>query len=245
MGLSGALLGLIAILVLAGTVWWLSTGGGRGVTRQPTATYRMQAAAPPAEATSMLAPTELAMIASPPPATAEPTRLPALAAPLLPTATAILVAASPTASGPVATPTAVQIAAAPTSVMPAAPSPQITNFIFCDRLCSDPNARQLSSFPEGVKEIYFAYQYSGMQTGMAYTRFWTNQGDEWVRYNCIWNGPPSGTFYGKLWDSDGLRSGDWVITFISEGLDKVQASIKVKGSYQFWQPAGLLPCKDW
>jgi serine/threonine-protein kinase len=122
--------------------------------------------------------------------------------------------------------------------------PRLTNFRFCDRPCSQTEARTLTVFPERVTEIYFSWEYSGMSPGLEYVRTWSSNGDEWVRYNCRWQGAESGVFYGRLWDRDGLRSGEWKVKITVTGGFTFSQSVFVEGNYTFWSPAGNLACPD-
>ena len=89
------------------------------------------------------------------------------------------------------------------------------------------------------------FDYEGMSKGLRYSRVWSMKGAEWVRYDCVWQGPERGTYYLKLWDVDGLRSGTWVVTIAIEGGGEFRGSVDIAGSYNFWDPAGHLPCQDW
>lgn len=123
--------------------------------------------------------------------------------------------------------------------------PQISNVRFCDRPCSETDAIMLDAFPEKTIEIFMAFNYSGMQQGMMYTRVWTFSNSEWVRYECIWQGPESGTFEVRLWDIDGLRSGVWMVTMTTEGQVVMRETVSINGTYDFWDPAGVRSCVDW
>jgi formylglycine-generating enzyme required for sulfatase activity/tRNA A-37 threonylcarbamoyl transferase component Bud32 len=125
-----------------------------------------------------------------------------------------------------------------------ATAPRLTNFRFCDRPCSQAEARTLTVFPERVAEIYFSWEYSGMSPGLEYVRTWSSNGEEWVRYNCRWRGPESGVFEGRLWDQDGLRSGEWTVKVTVPGGFAFSQSVRIEGSYTFWKPAGNLTCPD-
>jgi tRNA A-37 threonylcarbamoyl transferase component Bud32 len=132
----------------------------------------------------------------------------------------------------------------PTATLPPG---RITEVIFCDRPCNEAGAEQQLRFPEGTSEIYFAIRYENMHRGTPYVRTWMNQeaGEEWVRYECTWQGPEDGVFYGRLWDSEGLRSGAWVVSVELDGQGAFQEVVFVEGDYDLWTPAGMLPCNDW
>jgi hypothetical protein len=119
--------------------------------------------------------------------------------------------------------------------------------VFCERPCDQRGVEYTKRFPEGATEIYFAFRYENMQTGLPYMRTWMNQeaGEEWVRYECSWQGPADGVFYGRLWDLEGLRSGTWIIAIEVAGQEPFREVVFVEGNYDLWTPAGLLPCNDW
>lgn len=142
-------------------------------------------------------------------------------------------------STPTPTPTAIMT---PTIIEA---NPQINNVRFCDRPCLEPGAIQLGTFPERTIEVFMALDYSGMRPGMFYTRVWTFGNIEWVRYECIWRGPESGTFEVRLWDVDGLRSGVWTVTIAIEGQVEMREAVSINGTYDFWDPAGVRTCEDW
>ncbi len=142
----------------------------------------------------------------------------------------------------VATPTATEVPL-PTDT----PGPSISNLRFCDIPCDQPGARQITSLPSGQSEVYLAWDYTGMQQGMPYTREWSNQGQRWAYYQCIWQGPESGTRYLELYDRVvGLRSGDWTITITIQGQQVANASILLIGNHTAWAPIGTAAkCPDW
>ena len=86
-----------------------------------------------------------------------------------------------------------------------------------------------------------------MPPGIVYTRSWVNQeqGEEWVRYECTWQGPANGVYYGRLYDMSGLTSGTWVITIQIEGAAPFKETVFVDGENVAWSPVGLKPCTDW
>jgi hypothetical protein len=123
-------------------------------------------------------------------------------------------------------------------------APTIYDIRFCDRPCDEDGAQTTTSFPARTTHVYLAWNYQGFYPGMPYTRIWSNNGDEWVHYECTWQGPEAGQFTLKLWDVDGLRSGAWVLDLYIEGLPAAQAVVEVRGSNSYWDPAGHLPCPD-
>lgn len=83
-----------------------------------------------------------------------------------------------------------------------------------------------------------------MSPGLEYVRTWSSNGEEWVRYNCRWQGAESGVFYGRLWDRDGLRSGEWTVKITVPGGFTFSQSVFIEGNYTFWSPPGNLACPD-
>lgn len=125
---------------------------------------------------------------------------------------------------------------------------KIDNFKFCNQPCSGNGANDLNLFPELAQEIYVSFDYSGMEPGMQYTRVWTHEDEkeEWIHYNCVWQGPENGTFHFSLFERqiEGLRSGDWTITITVEDKVVAQDTVTVAGSYEGWKPAGVKACPD-
>ncbi|MEW5868407.1 MAG: serine/threonine-protein kinase [Chloroflexota bacterium] len=135
----------------------------------------------------------------------------------------------------------------PPTVTPTATlRPGILRLTFCDRPCDNPAAQPVTQYPEQTTRIYAKFDYQGMTPGLRYSRTWSmTDTSTWVAYNCSWQGPANGTFYLRLWDSQGLRSGVWLVTIAIEGQPDFQASVRVAGNYDYWEPAGVLPCQDW
>jgi hypothetical protein len=126
------------------------------------------------------------------------------------------------------------------------PPPAIENFRFCDVDCQSPGAVLQDEFPADTTEIWVAWEYSGMQPGMRYSREWYNRGARWIRYDCVWEGPESGTWSLRLHDeSVGLRSGEWTLRIAVEGQVVATASVEVAPGNENWDPAGTHACPDW
>jgi hypothetical protein len=70
------------------------------------------------------------------------------------------------------------------------------------------------------------------------------QGLEWIRYDCIWQGPETGTFSVRLWDEGGLRSGTWTLIMSIDGELAAQAIVTIGGQNNYWAPAGQRACPD-
>ncbi len=137
----------------------------------------------------------------------------------------------------------------PTAILTDTPvpvsSPEILDIFFCDRPCGDVGAVRISSTSEKVDRIYASWSYRGMTPGLRYSRVWSINGNEWVRYDCIWQGAAEGTFnLPALFEVGGFRSGTWVVTFYLGGEQVAQGSILVEGNHNYWAPAGKLSCPD-
>jgi hypothetical protein len=126
------------------------------------------------------------------------------------------------------------------------PPPSIENFRFCDMDCQSPGAAAYDEFPADTTEIWVAWEYSGMQPGMRYSREWYNRGARWIHYDCVWEGPESGTWSLRLYDeSAGLRSGEWTLRIAVEDEVVATASVEVEPGNENWDPAGTRACPDW
>ncbi len=147
--------------------------------------------------------------------------------------------------------TGFRCARGPTAFNPSLPTPaptpgglQFTNFRFCDHPCAEAGAQMLSVFPEKTSEIFVSWDYTGMTPGQSYTRVWSFGDQEWIRYNCMWRGPESGTFSVRLWDANGLRSGVWTMTILIDQTVAAQAKVSIEGAFDYFAPAGEQPCPD-
>jgi hypothetical protein len=156
----------------------------------------------------------------------------------------------PAASGAqlpaVAVPTKEPTRPAATAIPAATPTlaPEFYGIRFCDRPCDSPAAVGITTAPESATAIYFAWSYRGMTPGTPYTRTWSVEGDEWLHYECEWQGPAEGTMGITLHEPNGLRSGPWKVTLRISGQPAVDATILVEGSHRYWDPGGFLPCPD-
>ena len=156
----------------------------------------------------------------------------------------------PAASGAqlpaVAVPTKEPTRPAATAIPAATPTlaPEFYGIRFCDRPCDSPAAVGITTAPESATAIYFAWSYRGMTPGTPYTRTWSVEGDEWLHYECEWQGPAEGTMGTTLHEPNGLRSGPWKVTLRISGQPAVDATILVEGSHRYWDPGGFLPCPD-
>ena len=152
---------------------------------------------------------------------------------------------------PTITPTATITATPTPTINPTAtftPTPipvqEIYDIHFCDKPCGDVGSSRISSALERAERFYVGWSYRGMTQGLRYSRIWSMNGNEWIRYDCVWKGQEQGAFTVILREPKGLRSGSWTVTFLVEGQQVAQASIYVEGNYDYWDPAGLQPCPD-
>jgi hypothetical protein len=117
-------------------------------------------------------------------------------------------------------------------------APRIYNFFVCSQPCDETGANASRTFPGGIKKIYARWSYENIPVGAQYTRAWTMDGQEWVRYNCTWPGPETGVDTVTLTEPDGLHSGTWEVTIAIDGVTLLREQIVVEGNWTFWTPAG-------
>jgi serine/threonine-protein kinase len=126
---------------------------------------------------------------------------------------------------------------ATTAPIPPLPSlPKAYGFSVCPERCTGSNATR--AFPERTTRIYAEWEFEGIPVGADYTRVWTMDGREWVRYHCIWPGPESGTDMVTLRESEGLHSGTWEFTLTADGVVLIRERFTVEGTWDYWAPAG-------
>jgi hypothetical protein len=123
-------------------------------------------------------------------------------------------------------------------------APEFYGIRFCDRPCGPPGATGITTVAEGATSIDFAWSYRGMTPGMLYSRTWSVEGDEWLHYDCEWQGPSEGMMEATLREPNGLRSGPWTLTLRISGQSAVDATVFVEGNHDYWDPAGYRPCPD-
>lgn len=143
---------------------------------------------------------------------------------------------------------------APSATPLATPSPEPTvaptlaaefyGLRFCDRPCDSPSAVEVDTVPDGAVVIYVSWSYQGMQTGTAYTRSWSVEGEQWVHYECEWQGEAEGTIDVTLREPGGLRSGPWMVSLQIADQRPVESTVIVEGTNTFWDPPGFRPCPD-
>jgi serine/threonine protein kinase len=131
-------------------------------------------------------------------------------------------------AGPSATPT-----------VSATPGPDVSNIFFCLEQCLPNGSNAVTAAPQGVTQIFVHWEYDNFPVGAEYVRRWTNNGEEWVRYQCLWPGPTSGVDDVPLTEPDGLRSGVWEVSILLDGVTVLREQLTVSGNWQFWFPAGV------
>jgi hypothetical protein len=124
------------------------------------------------------------------------------------------------------------------SPLPASSPPRIKNFSACLKPCTGGNSTR--SFPEAVTKLYAQWDYENIPRGAKYVRKWTMNGNEWIKYDCIWTGQTNGHDAVTLTEPQGLHSGIWEVTIIVNGVILLQEQIKVTGNWTYWDPAGTL-----
>jgi serine/threonine-protein kinase len=135
-------------------------------------------------------------------------------------------------------------AAAPLPAATPTLAPEFYGIRFCDRPCDSPGATGITTLAEGTDSIYFAWSYRGMTPGIQYSRTWAMKGDEWLHFECEWQGASEGTMEATLREPNGLRSGPWTLTLRIGGQPAVDATVLIEGTHSYWDPAGSRPCPD-
>lgn len=83
------------------------------------------------------------------------------------------------------------------------------------------------------------WSYENIPEGSLHLRRWTNDGREWIKYQCIWPGPESGTDNVVLTEPGGLHSGIWEVSIMIDGEVLLHEQILVEGNWEYWSPAGV------
>lgn len=142
-------------------------------------------------------------------------------------------------STPLPTPT---VTASPTpTMMPTPtplPSPSISKFEACFQPCNGLNDSRV--FPEGVRKIHARWWYEDFPRDAVFTRTWSMNGHEWVKYVCTWPGPASGMSDVRLSEPDGLHSGNWTVTIAVNNEVLLQETMVVEGNWTYWYPVGVI-----
>lgn len=134
------------------------------------------------------------------------------------------------------TPTPVVVVITEIATHPLVQTPRIYGFSACLQSCNGTNATRV--LPEGTTKIYAQWNYENIPIGADYTRTWTMNGREWIRYACTWPGPTTGIDTVTLTEPKGLHSGIWEVTISVNGAVLLQEQIQVQGKWDYWDPAG-------
>ncbi|MFZ0545334.1 MAG: serine/threonine-protein kinase [Candidatus Promineifilaceae bacterium] len=126
-----------------------------------------------------------------------------------------------------------------TPTEPATPGPAVSDIYFCLEPCLADGSNAVTAAPPGITQIFVRWNYENFPVGGSYVRRWTNNGEEWVRYQCIWPGPTSGIDEVPLSEPEGLRSGIWEVSILLNDEVVAQQRLTVTGNWTFWFPAGV------
>lgn len=126
-----------------------------------------------------------------------------------------------------------------TSTATAVPGAVVEDLFFCLEPCLPNGSNAVSVVSAGITQIYVRWSYENFPNGANYVRRWTNDGQEWVRYQCIWPGPSSGVDEVPLTEPAGLRSGVWEVSILLDDVVVAQEQLTVTGNWTFWSPAGV------
>lgn len=126
---------------------------------------------------------------------------------------------------------------APTNPPPTDAVPNAYGFQACLLPCNGQN--YVSTFPEGIQKIHFQYNYENIPAGASFTRTWSMDGREWIRYICNWDGPPTGIEQLRFTEPKGLYSGVWTVTVWVNNEIILQEYITITGDWTYWDPAGI------
>ena len=126
-----------------------------------------------------------------------------------------------------------------TSTATATPGPVVSNLFFCLEPCLPNGSNAVTVAPAGITQIYVRWNYENFPIGTNYVRRWTNNGEEWVRYQCLWPGPSANVDEVPLTEPEGLRSGVWEVSILLDDVVIAQEQLTVTGNWTFWSPAGV------
>jgi hypothetical protein len=118
------------------------------------------------------------------------------------------------------------------------PNPRTTDFTTCLGECLSDGSNHQTSFPEKTELIHFRFEFEEFPLTAPYTRVWYREGVEWVRYRCLWPGPESGVEEITLTDPFGLPSGTWNVVVNINGVEVLNETLKIEGSWNQWTPPG-------
>ena len=119
-------------------------------------------------------------------------------------------------------------------------NPRIWNFAACVDPCLEDISNAQDTFPENPEKVYFRFNYENFPTDVNVIRRWSMGGEEWVRYECVWDAPSSGVFETALRHSNGLKSGQWDFEVWVDGVLLLTKTITIEGDYDFWEPVGVI-----
>lgn len=118
------------------------------------------------------------------------------------------------------------------------PNPKVSDFTTCLSECLASGSNHQTSFPVKTEIIYFRFEFEEFPYSAPYSRVWYKDGAEWVRYNCYWPGPESGVEEITLTDPLGLPSGTWNVVITINGVQVLDETLKIEGSWNQWSPPG-------
>jgi hypothetical protein len=118
------------------------------------------------------------------------------------------------------------------------PNPQASSFYTCKTNCASDGSNHQTSFPEKIEVIYFRFKFTEFPVRAPYSRAWYKDGVEWVRYDCYWPGPEAGVEEITLTDPLGLPSGNWNVVITINGVQVLNKSLTIEGSWNQWTPPG-------
>lgn len=113
---------------------------------------------------------------------------------------------------------------------------RIRDFQICLQPCNGFN--RVTEIPVGTTEIFIHWAYDNIPVGSSYSRTWSTYRGEWVRYECIWEGPESGAVDVSLREPGGLASTQWNVQIVVNGQQLLDAYVDVAGDWEYWEPAG-------
>ncbi len=120
------------------------------------------------------------------------------------------------------------------------PEPRAFGFRACGVNCAPGVDTRV--YPAGTTAVQTEWAYENVDPGSNYQRIWTNlaRGEEWVRYDCTWDGPPSGVQNITLQEVDLLHSGFWQVQVIVEGQELLRERIFIEGDVDYWCAPGVV-----
>jgi predicted transcriptional regulator len=131
----------------------------------------------------------------------------------------------------------------PTAVTPTAtftltmvPRPLFSDFIICLEKCNGFNS--VRAFPEKTKAIHAQWNYSNIPPDAVYERTWSLGTEVWVKYSCVWEGPPEGTENISMIEGEGFHSGTWTVTIRVNRELVMQETVFIEGNWDYWYPPG-------